>query len=158
MNCQAPLSVGSSRQEYWSGLPFPPLGGLPDPGMEPTSPASPALAGGLFAYWTIRDRREVVSGKLGYLYPRPHPQPLLLYLPNTLITLHHSSIFKKHKFVSTWSACKQSRPYHHHLTREQTEAHGNKVVYQIAQLVRSEVQRPWSGTFHVFWQLGDTMK
>ena len=35
---QALLSMGVSRQEYWSGLPFPPLGDLPDPGMEPTSP------------------------------------------------------------------------------------------------------------------------
>ena len=34
---QAPLSMGFSRQEYWSGLPFPPPGDLPDPGMEPTS-------------------------------------------------------------------------------------------------------------------------
>ena len=37
--CQAPLSMGFSRQEYWSGLPFPSLGDLPDPGMEPGSPA-----------------------------------------------------------------------------------------------------------------------
>ena len=36
---QAPLSMGFSRQEYWSGLPFPPPGDLPDPGMEPGSPA-----------------------------------------------------------------------------------------------------------------------
>ena len=36
---QAPLSVGFSRQEYWSGLPFPSLGDLPDPGIEPGSPA-----------------------------------------------------------------------------------------------------------------------
>ena len=36
---QAPLSMGFSRQEYWSGLPCPPLGNLPDPGIEPTSPA-----------------------------------------------------------------------------------------------------------------------
>ena len=35
---QAPLSMGFSRQEDWSGLPFPPPGDLPDPGMEPTSP------------------------------------------------------------------------------------------------------------------------
>jgi len=35
-----------SRQEYWSGLAFPPPGDLADPGIEPTSPASPALAGG----------------------------------------------------------------------------------------------------------------
>ena len=42
---QAPLSVGFSRQEYWRELPFPPPGDLPDPGIEPISPA---LAGGLF--------------------------------------------------------------------------------------------------------------
>ena len=42
----APLSMGSSRQEYWSGLPCSPPGDLPDPGMEPTSSESPALAGG----------------------------------------------------------------------------------------------------------------
>ena len=33
--CQAPLSLGFSREEYWSGLPFPPLGDLPHPGMQP---------------------------------------------------------------------------------------------------------------------------
>ena len=43
---QAPLSMEFSRQEYWSGLPFPPPGDLPEPGMEPKSPVSPALAGG----------------------------------------------------------------------------------------------------------------
>ena len=35
----APLSMGSSRQEYWRGLPFPSPGNLPDPGIEPGSPA-----------------------------------------------------------------------------------------------------------------------
>ena len=44
--CQAPLSTEFSRQKYWSGLPFPPPGDLPDPGIEPRSLASPALAGG----------------------------------------------------------------------------------------------------------------
>ena len=42
---RAPLSMGFSWQEYWSGLPFPSLGDLPDPGFEPRSPA---LAGGCF--------------------------------------------------------------------------------------------------------------
>ena len=46
--CQAPLSVGFSRQEYWSGLPYPPPGDLPDLGIKPTSLMSPALAGGFF--------------------------------------------------------------------------------------------------------------
>ena len=41
--CQASLSMGFSWQEYWSGLPCPPPGDLPDPGIEPLSPESPAL-------------------------------------------------------------------------------------------------------------------
>ena len=45
---QAPLSMAFSRQEYWSGLPFPSPGDLPDQGIKPVSPASPALAGRLF--------------------------------------------------------------------------------------------------------------
>ena len=43
---QAPLSVGFSRQECWSRLPCPPPGDLPNPGIEPTSLTSSALAGG----------------------------------------------------------------------------------------------------------------
>ena len=45
---QAPLSMGFSRQEYWSGLPFPPPGDLLDPGIKPTSLVSPELAGRFF--------------------------------------------------------------------------------------------------------------
>ena len=41
---QAPLSMGFSRQEYWSELPCPPPGDLPDPGIKPASLKSPALA------------------------------------------------------------------------------------------------------------------
>ena len=40
---QAPLSIGFSKQEYYSGFPFPPPEDLPDPGIKPASPASPAL-------------------------------------------------------------------------------------------------------------------
>ena len=39
VDCQAPLSMGFSKQEDWSGLPFPPPGDLPDPGIKLTSPA-----------------------------------------------------------------------------------------------------------------------
>ena len=41
--CQAPLSIGLSRQEYYSGLPCPPPGDLPDSGIKPTSPVASAL-------------------------------------------------------------------------------------------------------------------
>ena len=44
--CQSPLSMEFSRQEYWSGLLFPTPGDLPNPGIKPESPVSPALAGG----------------------------------------------------------------------------------------------------------------
>ena len=46
--CQSPLSMGFSRQEYWSGLPFPTPRSLSNPGIELGSPESPALAGGFF--------------------------------------------------------------------------------------------------------------
>ena len=42
--CHVPLSMGFSRQEYWSGLPFPPPGDLPGPGIEPESPALKAYS------------------------------------------------------------------------------------------------------------------
>ena len=45
---QAPLSMGFSRQEYWSGLPCPPPGDLLNPGIEPMSLISPALPGRFF--------------------------------------------------------------------------------------------------------------
>ena len=56
-SCQAPLSMGFSRQEYWSGLPCPSPRDLPDPGIKPASLISPALAGVLFAVsaaWEIQ--------------------------------------------------------------------------------------------------------
>ena len=46
--CQAPLFMGFSRQKYWSGLPCPPPGDLPDPGIKPGSPATPVLPGKFF--------------------------------------------------------------------------------------------------------------
>ena len=46
---QGPLSMGFSRQEYWSGLPFPSPGNLPDSEIELRSPTSLALADGFFA-------------------------------------------------------------------------------------------------------------
>ena len=53
---QAPLSMGFSRQEYWSGLLCPPPGDLPDPGIEPVSLMTPSLASGFFttgATWEV---------------------------------------------------------------------------------------------------------
>ena len=47
--CKAPLSMGLSRQGYWSGLPFSSPGDLPNPGIKLMSPVSPTLAAGVLA-------------------------------------------------------------------------------------------------------------
>ena len=52
VTCQAPLSIGFSRHEYWSGLPCLPPWDLPDPTIEPTTLMCPALAGKFFAIST----------------------------------------------------------------------------------------------------------
>ena len=61
--CQALLSREFSRQEYWSGLPFPPPWGLPNPRIEPTSLASPALAGGFFTTVPLINIAQGISSK-----------------------------------------------------------------------------------------------
>ena len=58
--CQVPLSMGFSRQEYWRGLPCPPSGDLPDPGIEPVSLVSPALAAGFFHIRATLEAQKVV--------------------------------------------------------------------------------------------------
>ena len=66
---QAPLSMGIFRQEYWSGLPCPPPGDLPDPGIQPVSLMSPALAGGFFttsASWEALILRAYTSHMGGH--------------------------------------------------------------------------------------------
>ena len=55
IDSQAPLSMGFSRHEYWSGLSCPPPGDLPIPGIEPASLISPALAGGFFTTSATRE-------------------------------------------------------------------------------------------------------
>ena len=61
---QARLFMGFSRQEYWSELPHPPPGDLPDPGIEPTSLKSPALEGRFLttnASWEAPQKAESMS-------------------------------------------------------------------------------------------------
>ena len=58
---QAPLSMELSRQEYWSGLPLPSPWDLPDPGVKPESPASPAFEGCFFT--TVPPRKPYLPYK-----------------------------------------------------------------------------------------------
>ena len=64
---QAPLSMGFSRQGYWSGVPRPPPGNLPDPGTKPPSLMSAAQAGGFFTtkYHLGRTRIQMVNCTVG---------------------------------------------------------------------------------------------
>ena len=59
--CQDPLSMGFSRQEYWSGLPCHPPRDLPDPGLEPMSLMSPALVGNFFNTSSIWEAQLIHS-------------------------------------------------------------------------------------------------
>ena len=59
---QALLSMGLSQKEYWSGLPFPSPGDLPNRETEPLSPVSPALAGGFLTTEPGRDATKSLRG------------------------------------------------------------------------------------------------
>ena len=67
--CQAPLSMGFPRQDSWSGLPGPPPGDPPNPGIEPESPATPALASGFF---TIKPTGKPDKSSTSCHTPRRH--------------------------------------------------------------------------------------
>ena len=92
---QAPLSMEFSGQEYWSGLPFPPPGDFPNPGIEPVSLLSPALTGRFFTTsatwegeWEGLDSRQIPG--LGPSVPHPTPVSFLRsLLPNGLIRKVH---------------------------------------------------------------------
>ena len=75
--CLAPLSMGFSRQEDWSRLPFPPAGDLPD--LQGIEPSSPALAGGFFTTEPLRKPgNRALSFLLGILFSQPKSPQLVL--------------------------------------------------------------------------------
>ena len=82
--CQVPLSMGFSRQEYWSGLPCPPPGDLPDPGMERVSLASPAMASGFFTTSSTWEAQCV------YTHTYPHTRHLYSSVDGHLDCCHVS--------------------------------------------------------------------
>ena len=81
---QVPLPMEFSWQEYWSGLPCPPPGDLPDPGIRPASPASPILEGGFFTSGAIWETGTSVS--LCLTYPSPCLQALCLLIWTRLLS------------------------------------------------------------------------
>ena len=96
---QPPLSMEFSKQEYFSGLPLPTPGDLPDPGIKPLSPASPALAGGFFI--------TVSPGKPRWLCSQHRTSTVI---PNIFIKLqrsrlHAGSHLPLQQSHSSWCAC-----------------------------------------------------
>ena len=63
---RAPLSMGFSRQEYWSGFPCPPPGDLPDPGIEPASLMSLAMASRFFTTGATWEAQSLTSGSFNF--------------------------------------------------------------------------------------------
>ena len=125
---QASLSMEFSRQEYWSGLPFPTPGDLPDPRMEPKSPASPALSGGK-PISSVQFSRSVVSDPL-----RPHePQHARPPCPAPTPRVHSDSRPLSqwcHPAISSslvpFSSCPQSLPASESLPMSQLFAWGGQ--------------------------------
>ena len=84
---QAPLSMGFPRKEYWRGLPFTSMGDLRDPGIKPTFPVSPALAGRFFTNVPPgKPKGHVTSVKAAITLCLPL-QGLVLNLLNSLTVL-----------------------------------------------------------------------
>ena len=117
MHCQVSLSMEFSRQEYWSGVPFPSPGDLPNSGIKPTSPAIPALAGGIFT--------TVLSEKLFKIWAKHIPW------------IH---LFNSINVPVRWVVLLSS-----HFKDEESEAQGSKVFFfsQVTKLGSSWV-RIWT--------------
>ena len=75
----APLSLGFSRPEYWSGLPCPPPGDLPDPGIEPESPAFLHCRQILY-HWVTRRSKSVYQPTISCSSLASHPQHLSFFM------------------------------------------------------------------------------
>ena len=104
---QAPLPVGFSRQEHYSRLPCPLLGGLPDPGMEPESLASLAMAGGFLTTSTTWEAH--FQWPLILLEKSLQQECLSLWLRDTF-TLHKKTNYPEETTLmrglwSTWLGC-----------------------------------------------------
>ena len=89
---QPPLSMELSRQEYQSGLPFPPPGDLLDPGIEPESPVSPALQEDSLPAEPLG--KPIISGSLQRIFPTQGSNPDLLYYRQVLYCLSHQLLLK----------------------------------------------------------------
>ena len=109
--CQAPLSMGFSKQEYWSGFPFSSPGDLLNPGIEPTSLISPALAGKFFTTSAVWEAQQVTNqwAKVG--------APPNMYTTSFSVSSERISVFRElsglsrslHGQAHTWKTLSSNR-------------------------------------------------
>ena len=94
-----------SRQEYWSGLPFPPPGDLPNPRIKPTSQVSPALAGGFFTIsttWEALQPRELRPNLLNALPRKRQSSCPCSHCPGIWSCCQYRGIFKVLTSLPLW--------------------------------------------------------
>ena len=97
----APLSMGFTRQEYWSGLPCPPAGNLPDPGIWPTSLMSSAMSGRFFTTSTtwgepLKYPRPALKPMLSTNYCTDYPLRSILGIPCEIRAYFHRHVSWQH--------------------------------------------------------------
>ena len=129
---QAPPSMGFSRQEYWSGLPFPCPGDLPDPGIEPTSPVFLAWAGGFLTTSTTWTTAINALAQILFTGSVSSLQVLCaLFLKACICDLQRAALGYWSHFLSNTHYCKtgsaqevMSTPTHTHThTHTHTDSH-----------------------------------
>ena len=108
--CQAPLSMGFYRQEYWSLFSFPPLGDFPNPGIKAPSPASPALQAHFFFFFfyhgVTRYFKQFAKTDFEHICVNVLTQfksefYFSLYWPNDNMCLHHWYSFYKLEWLTS---------------------------------------------------------
>ena len=93
---QPPQSMGLSWQEYWGGLPFPPTGDLPDPGIEPESPAAAALVADSLPLGHLGSPKYIYS----VIYVYTHISELLCHTPEINTIRSDQSLRRVRLFVT----------------------------------------------------------
>ena len=139
--CQGPLSMAFPRQENWSGLPFPPPGVLPNPGIEPASPPSPALqADSLLLSHTREAHTLSYHSLLQSLSLQTNKVTLLLLFLNFVVTKSHKG----------WGVTKFNKVEYHWLNHGERHFYPNNTGHFAANTVNDDTEVH----AYIYWQQG----
>jgi len=150
---RAPLSMGFSRQEYWSGLPFPPPGDLPNPQMEPAAIVSPALAGRFFTaeapgkpslHSRVQHLRAMIT-RVGSLPQNNHHQNLYIQIPRASDLLSQRQRWTKVRAHRVPRQPTLEPPWEAKAKRLKHEGVGMEAIKEALRVGRSPEKRDWGG-------------